>query len=95
MRLLRFIANQVGGWQVVLGALTAILAGSALSAIWGFGAAMFSLNAAFLLTPFGWFVTGVTAVVGAVALLISKWERGIELDRPGHGGLQAVHRRKR
>lgn len=68
-------AQAIGGWENVLKVVAALMAGSALQALWGFGSALIALNGALALTPFGWFVGGVALLAGGAYLLIKHWDK--------------------
>lgn len=68
------VAQLFGGWEVVFAAVAGVIIGQGVFAVYTLIAAMFSLQAAFFLTPFGWVVAGVAAVAAGAALIYTKWE---------------------
>lgn len=67
-------AQAVGGWEVVIGAIAAIIVGKGVYALGMMTYALYGVAAAFLATPFGWFAAGVAGVVALAAVVYAKWE---------------------
>lgn len=67
-------AQAVGGWQVVIGAIAAIIVGKGVYALGMLTYALYGVAAAFMATPFGWFAAGVAGVVALAAVVYAKWE---------------------
>ncbi len=69
------IAQKLGGWPVVIGALAAAIAAAPLLAsIAGLAAAFVSLGVAIGFTPIGWFLLGIAAIAAGGATIVSNWE---------------------
>lgn len=65
--------DMVGGWQNVLIAIAAVMAGPLISAIVAVIPAVYGLGVALLTTPVGWFILAIAAIAGSVYLIYKNW----------------------
>lgn len=68
------LAGAVGGWDNLFVAFAAVAVGKGVWAIGLLVQSMFALSSAMLLTPFGWVVLGVAALVVAGYQLYKHWD---------------------
>lgn len=75
------VAQAIGGWQNVINLVVGIIGAKLLVSLGLLAKALWGVAAAFLATPFGLVVAGITAIVAAVAALIIHWEKVKEVMR--------------
>lgn len=68
------VARALGGWEVVLSAVAAVIVGKLLVALFMLGKAVFDFGLVLLTTPVGWFLLAVAAIAGIAALVVKNWE---------------------
>lgn len=71
---LQWLHDLFGSWKPIIAAAAAVVAGPLLMAIGTATTAIWSLGAALLATPLGWFAAGVAAIAGGAYLIIKNWE---------------------
>lgn len=76
-----FVAQAMGGWQVVIYAVAALVGLKLVIGLYALGAALtaivptiWTLGAAFMATPIGWFLGVVALIATAVFLIYKNWE---------------------
>lgn len=68
------IADLVGPFNLLLGAAAAMIAGPLIASLVSMTAAFVTLGAAIGLTPLGWILGGIAALIAGGALLIANWD---------------------
>lgn len=69
-----WLAEALGGWQNLMIAIGALMAGKLLFAVVSFIATLQTLGITLAMTPVGWFIAAVAAIAGLALLVVKKWE---------------------
>lgn len=76
-----FVAQAMGGWQVVIYAVAALVGLKLVIGLYALGAALtaivptiWTLGAAFMATPIGWFLGVIALIALAVFMIYKNWE---------------------
>lgn len=70
-----WLADTFGGANVVLAGLATTVAAIVVPALVSLGTAIYSLGAALLGTPVGWFIIAVSAIAGLAYVIYKNWDR--------------------
>lgn len=70
---LNWLANALGGWQNLMIAIGAIMAGKLVFAILSAAAAFKTLGISIAMTPVGWIMVAIAAIAGAAYLIYKNW----------------------
>lgn len=70
---LLWLHDTLGGWEPVLAAITAFIAGPFLVALGSATVAIGGFLLALMATPVGWFIAAVAAIAGAAGLIYENW----------------------
>lgn len=68
------LAQVLGGWDVVIGVVAAVIVGKGVWALGLMAQALWGVAAAFVATPFGMFVAGAAALASIATVIYAKWE---------------------
>lgn len=68
------LSDRFGGVNVALTALAIVIGGKLALSVAALVPVLYSLSAAMLTTPIGWFIMGVTALIGLPVLIVKNWK---------------------
>lgn len=70
-----WLHDVLGGWEPVLAAITAFIAGPFLVALGSATVAIGGFLVALMATPVGWFIAAVALIAGAAGLIYENWDK--------------------
>lgn len=87
-----WLAEKVGGFNLVMGLLAAIILGPVVASFAMLMASLAQLGVVLLTTPVGWFLLAIAAIAGAVYMIYDSWDGIVEWFTAKWDGIKEAFR---